>query len=64
MEIVLFVCQTVTIINFTNIWNDFDQKALDRAGKRCEQIYKDAPCLKKFYKVEEGRYKALCGKSQ
>ncbi|NBO99773.1 MAG: hypothetical protein EBU90_06555 [Proteobacteria bacterium] len=64
MEVVFFICQAVIVINSTTTWNANDQKALERASKRCEQVYKDAPCLKKFYKIEENRYSALCGNSQ
>lgn len=64
MEVVFFICQAVVIINSTSTWSKQDEEALKRAGKRCEQVYKDAPCLKKFYKIEENRYSALCGRSQ
>lgn len=55
------VCITV-IINNTKIWSKHDKGVLTKAKFRCSQIYPDNPCLKKFIKVEEHRYKAVCGK--
>jgi hypothetical protein len=54
-------CQQVAIQNQTKRWDSHDEKALIRASERCGEIYPDAPCLKKFYKLDENRYSALCG---
>jgi hypothetical protein len=57
----LLVCGLTSIINQTKEWNSYDQKALKRAKIGCHKYYKDNPCLKKFYKIENFRYAALCG---
>jgi hypothetical protein len=49
------------IQNQTPRWDPSDEKALIRANVRCGEIYPEAPCLKKFYKLDENRYSALCG---
>ena len=54
-------CQPVMIQNQTPRWDPSDEKALIRANVRCGEIYPEAPCLKKFYKLDENRYSALCG---
>lgn len=42
--------------------NRHDKEVLKRAKKRCSDIYADSPCLKKFEKVKENAYHAICGK--
>lgn len=54
-------CIATLIINNTNTWNKDDQEHLERAKVRCGEIYFDAPCLKKFEKVERLTYRAICG---
>jgi len=54
-------CLPVMIQNQTPRWDPSDEKALTRASVRCGEIYPEAPCLKKFYKLDENRYSALCG---
>lgn len=54
-------CPPVKVINHTNEWTLGDKRALNRAKKRCPQIYADAPCLKRFDKLANLRYTALCG---
>lgn len=57
-----FVCATIIMINLTNLaWTPRDYAARNRAAKRCSELYKDAPCLKKFYKYDFQSYSALCG---
>jgi hypothetical protein len=43
-------------------WNEHDQEVMEKAKGRCKVLYKDLPCLKKFKKIEDNRYFALCGK--
>ena len=58
----LLVCAATIIVNNTKSWTETDKRSLSYAKTRCEQIYKDAPCLKKFTKKEELVYQAICGK--
>jgi len=58
------ICIAVIIFNQTPNWNKFDQATLTRAMSRCSYFYKDSPCLKKFIKVKELQYRAICGKPQ
>lgn len=39
-----------------------DELAMTAAAKGCQERYKDAPCLKKFIKVEPLVYRVVCGK--
>lgn len=57
----LLTCPTVEIINKTDTWNDMDQKTLQRAKKRCGQLYIKSPCVKKFVKRTETDYSVTCG---
>lgn len=44
------------------IFNDReDALALQRALVGCAQHFPDSPCLKKFIKLDERRYQAVCG---
>lgn len=54
-------CRQVIVYNHTDQWTNGDQRALNRARNRCVIIYPDAPCLKRFDKLEPLRYTALCG---
>jgi hypothetical protein len=55
-------CPTPKIINTSGYaWNDFDQQTLNRAKKRCGQLYPKSPCVKKFFKTEEITYQVICG---
>ena len=54
-------CRQVIVFNHTDQWTNNDQRALNRARNRCFMIYPDAPCLKRFYKLESLRYTAICG---
>ncbi len=56
------LCATVITLNLTSIWNNEDQKNLIRAQDRCTSLYEDAPCLKKFTKVDTLTYRAICNK--
>lgn len=54
-------CPKVVVNNHTKKWTRNDQKVLDKANLRCKEIYPDAPCLKRFDKLDENRYTAVCG---
>lgn len=43
-------------------WTEHDELVFNRAKKRCKDIYAKLPCLKKFEKVKENMYHAICGK--
>ena len=53
-------CSEPEIVNYTKEWNQFDQDTLNRAKRRCGQIYKDAPCIKVFMKLAEKNYHVIC----
>lgn len=55
-------CPPTMIINKTDVWTNEDQKVLAGTKVRCGEIYKDAPCVKKFIKKEELLYNVVCGK--
>lgn len=54
-------CPVTTIINHTKSWTKDDQRVLNRAKDRCGVVYPGSPCLKRFDKLAENRYTALCG---
>lgn len=58
------LCAAVIIVNMTSTWTQYDQDTLNRAKKRCREIYKDAPCLKKFTKKSNDAYTAICGERE
>lgn len=58
------ICIAVILINQTPNWTKFDQVTLERAKTRCGYYYKNSPCLKRFIKVKELQYRAICGKKQ
>ena len=43
-------------------WNMRDTQVLKIAQKRCGVIYPDAPCLIKFFKLDEHDYGVICGR--
>jgi hypothetical protein len=45
-------------------WSKTDEFNLNKADKRCEELYKKSPCLKKFIRWEPLRYSAICGKKE
>lgn len=58
------VCSIGRIIDKTGgTWGtEQDVAALRTAKARCESYYgKEAPCLKKFIKIQDGIYQAICG---
>ena len=56
------MCPNPVVENRTEVWNKADQTALESATKRCSQKFQNSPCLKKFTKVRENQYQAICGK--
>lgn len=56
-------CPKTEVKVFDNVkWTKHDDEVLKRAKTRCPSIYKDLPCLKKFEKVKNNTYHAICGK--
>jgi transcription initiation factor TFIIIB Brf1 subunit/transcription initiation factor TFIIB len=51
-------CKMPEIINNTKTWTEKDIQTLERAKKTCVSRYKS--CLKRFTKVEDQVYRALC----
>lgn len=54
-------CPVPKINNHTKAWHLNDEQVLQKAQKRCKEIWADAPCLKRFDKLDELRYTAACG---
>jgi hypothetical protein len=58
------ICAATLMLNLTQFsWNKQDKQALTTAEKRCSELYKKSPCVKKFTKVEPGIYRIICGKA-
>ncbi len=57
--LILGMCTNYKIINNTNSWTSVDRQHLKIAAKRCGELYPGS-CLKKFEKVEELTYRAIC----
>ena len=55
-----FNCPQTVITNHTPNWTPIDQKSLEGAQARCEQLYKASPCLKSFIKMDFQEYRAIC----
>lgn len=55
-------CPVTLVTNHTGKWTNGDHRALNRARNRCVMVYPDAPCLKRFDKLDVMRYTALCGR--
>lgn len=58
------MCPVTVILNLTLIWTKIDIEHLQTAKARCKTLYTDAPCLKKFTKVQELTYRAICANNQ
>lgn len=54
-------CATTKVVNHTKVWSKNDERALNGAKVRCGQIYPNSPCVRTFYKMEENRYRVICG---
>lgn len=57
-------CPKTEIINPTDVWDQQDRTAVETAKTRCGKIYPDSPCLKKFWKIDQGVYQALCAEGK
>ncbi len=58
-------CPATVMINQSKLpWVEWDYKELKYCQKRCPYEYKDAPCLKKFFKLGFQDYFCLCGEPQ
>lgn len=56
------ICALVIMINLTKLpWTEIDVKNKIVAKHRCITKYDDSPCLKKFIKVGDQTYRAICG---
>lgn len=55
---VAFTCPSADVVNKTKVWTRHDGLALNRAFVTCNDTYKG--CLKKFIKIEELNYHAIC----
>ncbi len=58
--VLLISCPNTQVINHTKIWNNHDQNILNRYKLRCEEEFKNSPCLKIFEKTAERSYRVLC----
>lgn len=56
------ICAIVLIVNLSKepIVNR-DLEAVNIAKQHCGELYKDAPCVKKFVKMEPLVYRITCG---
>lgn len=59
-----FICAKTAIYNNTPFWGEQDSTTLERAKKRCGEIFPKYPCLKRFTKVQDDNYWAVCGKEK
>lgn len=57
-------CPAPRVDNMTKTWVELDRRTFARAASRCEHYYPSAPCLVEFQKLEERRYRAICGKKR
>ena len=61
---VLAICAATIWINLTSFdWNDHDKKIYNKIKRRCETLYKDAPCLSRFVKSGKQMYRVYCGEN-
>lgn len=55
-------CPITKTVNKTQYpWNEHDKETQAYCGKRCAQIYPEAPCLKLFVKWDKQDYHCICG---
>lgn len=54
-------CPEANIVNNTKTWNKDDQQTLQKAQRRCGELYEDAPCLITFTKKDDLAYTVICG---
>jgi hypothetical protein len=55
-------CPVTEVLAFTSEpWSDRDQSGYRSARQRCGAIFPNSPCLIRFTRMEQGRYRAICG---
>lgn len=61
-KLIKMACPATEIVTYTpEAWSGADQRAYELAGKRCRYYYSYSPCLKRFIRMEQLRYRAWCG---
>lgn len=60
--VVNLICPEPLVLNKTGTWVELDAKTFSRAKIRCGELFRDAPCLKVFEKVQDRLYRATCSK--
>lgn len=53
--------ETQITVHTPEAWSKADQAAYLTAADRCAQLYQYSPCLKKFIRVAQYQYWAICG---
>jgi hypothetical protein len=66
MVLLLFVlsstCPQTKMVNKSGLpWIEWDYNRMRYCQKRCPHEYKDAPCLKEFFKLGYNDYFCECG---
>lgn len=63
LPIYMSSCPETIISNVSGYeWNEHDDKMFSYSEKRCVELYKNSPCMKKFEKYDERDYRAICGR--
>jgi hypothetical protein len=62
LAFVAMSCPQVIMINRTNFeWNEHDRVTKATCSRRCPELYPEAPCLKRFIKLDKQDYYCGCG---
>lgn len=65
MLLAAFNCAPTLIYNPSKYpWNAHDDFVKSEASIRCQQLFKESPCLSRLVKVEYNTYHAYCGKEK
>jgi len=60
-KLVKAACAAPEVLTHTpEDWSNADQRAYEIAQKRCSHYYPNSPCLKRFIRLEQLRYRAVC----
>ncbi len=60
-----FNCPATLTYNTSNLpWNAHDTEVISEASIRCQQLFKESPCLSRLIKVDFNTYHAYCGKGK
>lgn len=60
-KLIKAACPSPEILVYTyEDWSRTDERALERATSRCRDFYPNSPCLKRFERMEQHRYRAVC----